>query len=181
MNFFRTSLLFTAVCSALFITACSEDKKPEQPARELTEEEQRIETTLASATFERMDGSSVSLEDYEGKVVLVDFWESWCGPCLQVFPGMNDLVNEYPNDFAVLAVNLTSADTKEDVAAFMEEYDYGFDYVLDANAVGDKVITLGIPFKVFMDPQGNLIKAELGLTGNDYEDAKKIIEQHKKS
>jgi thiol-disulfide isomerase/thioredoxin len=123
----------------------------------------------------------VKIADFKGKVVLIDFWETWCGPCLQVFPAMDSLQNEYPDDFVVLAVNLTSSDTIEEVRSFKEKNDYEFEYVADANGVGDQVITLGIPFKVFVDPQGFLIKAELGLTGKDYQDTKEIIEQNKTS
>ncbi|MDR9418314.1 TlpA family protein disulfide reductase [Gracilimonas sp.] len=160
------------------VTACSSER---QNPRELTETEQNIDQAIWNAEFETLDGETLKVEDLEGKVVLVDFWETWCGPCLQVFPAMDSLQNEYPDDFVVVAVNLNNSDTREDVQNFMNNQDYDFEYVLDTNKVGDEVITLGIPFKVFLDPQGYLIKAELGLTGNDYQDTKEIIEQNKTS
>ncbi|HBX66809.1 MAG: hypothetical protein CL670_07775 [Balneola sp.] len=170
-------------CSVLFLTAlfvsCNSNVR-ENP-RDLTEEEQRIDSVIWNSSFQDLDGNEVTIADLEGKVVLIDFWETWCGPCLQVFPAMDSLQNEYPDDFVVLAVNLTSSDTIEEVRSFKEKNDYEFEYVADANGVGDQVISLGIPFKVFVDPQGYLIKAELGLTGRDYQDTKEIIEQNKTS
>ena len=170
-------------CSVLFLTALfvSRNSNVRENPRDLTEEEQRIDSVIWNSSFQDLDGNEVTIADLEGKVVLIDFWETWCGPCLQVFPAMDSLQNEYPDDFVVLAVNLTSSDTIEEVRSFKEKNDYEFEYVADANGVGDQVISLGIPFKVFVDPQGYLIKAELGLTGRDYQDTKEIIEQNKTS
>lgn len=113
---------------------------------------------------------------------MIDFWETWCGPCLMVFPAMDSLKKEYGDDFEVLAVNTLTADTQEDVEEFIANNDYDFEFSVDANDVGGEVISLGIPFKVFIDPEGFLIKAELGSAGTegDYLKAKAIIEDNKK-
>ena len=70
------------------------------------------------------------LETYKGKVVLVDFWASWCSPCLQSFPWMNELQQRHSKDgFVVLAVNmdqdraLADAFLKKTVVGFRIEYD----------------------------------------------------------
>jgi len=177
MTYFRAAFS-VLLLTALFVS-CNSDERVNP--RELNEEEQRIDSVIWSSSFQDLDGNEVTIADYKGKVVLIDFWETWCGPCLQVFPAMDSLQNEYPDDFVVLAVNLTSSDTIEEVRSFQQKNDYDFEYVTDGNGVGDQVITLGIPFKVFVDPQGYLIKAELGLTGKDYQDTKEIIEQNKTS
>ena len=166
-----------------FLTsACTQEKKRDHP-RELTEEQQKIDQIMTKAVFTDLEGNEVKVSDFEGKVVLVDFWETWCGPCLQVFPAMDSLQNEYPDDFVVLAANLNDSDTPEDVQQFKDENPYTFLYVLDNNNVGDDVISLGIPFKIFIDPDGYLIKAEVGSAGTqgDYEKAKTIIEEYKTS
>lgn len=74
-------------------------------------------------------------------------------------------------------------ETQTDVEQFMADNDYDFVYSMDVNDIGDEIITLGIPFKVFVDPDGFLIKAELGSAGTqgDYEKAKVIIEENKRS
>lgn len=162
------------------ITACKQETKREHP-RELTEEQQKIDQVMAKAVFTDLEGNKVKVSDFKGKVVLVDFWETWCGPCLQVFPAMDSLQNEYPDDFVVLAANLNDSDTPEDVQQFKDDNPYTFRYILDTNNIGDEVISLGIPFKIFIDPDGYLIKAEVGSAGTqgDYEKAKTIIEEYK--
>lgn len=172
---------FIVLISALFITSCA-DQKSQNP-RNLSEENARIEGVIQRATFQDIEGNDLTIADFSGKVVLIDFWETWCGPCLQVFPAMDSLKTEYPDDFEVLTVNLIDGDTKADIEQFMAENDYDFVYSMDVNEIGDEIITLGIPFKVFIDPNGFLIKAELGSAGTqgDYEMAKVIIEANKES
>ncbi|MCH2449822.1 MAG: TlpA family protein disulfide reductase [Gracilimonas sp.] len=151
--------------------------------RDLSEENERIDQIIWDAAFQDLDGNQVTAADFEGKVVLFDFWETWCGPCLQVFPTMDSLQNEYPDDFVVVAVNLNNSDTIEDVRSFKDKNEYDFVYTLDTEKVGDKIIKLGIPFKVYFDPDGYLIKTELGSAGpeGDYRKTKEIIEQNKTS
>ncbi len=173
------NLIIALIFSGLIISSCS--NSPRNNPRDLNEQEQQIDETIWNATFQDLEGNEVSVQDLQGKVVMIDFWETWCGPCLQVFPVMDSLKNEYPEDFVIVAVNLNDSDTLEDVKSFRDENDYDFIYTVDNNNVGDEVITLGIPFKVFLDPDGYLIKAELGISGSDYEDTKEIIEQNKTS
>lgn len=178
---YKIKITAAAVLIAAFSLSCSSGKEDRKPPRELTAEELKIDKIISQASFQDLEGNDIAIADLKGKVVVIDFWETWCGPCLQVFPVMDSLQNEYPDDFVVVAVNLNDSDTPEDVRAFKAKNDYGFQYAIDNNNVGDEVITLGIPFKIFMDPEGYLIKAELGITGSDYEDTKEIIEQYKTS
>jgi len=171
--------IFSFAIAVLLLITCTSKKS--QNSRTLTKDQIRIESIIQNATFEDVDGNSITLEDFKGKVVLIDFWETWCGPCLQVFPAMDSLKSEYPDDFEILTVNLIDGNTKTDVIQFIADNNYDFVYSLDANTVGDEIISLGIPFKVFMDPNGSLIKTELGSRGTlrDYEMAKVIIEDNK--
>lgn len=166
----------------VFILASCTNSNRTNP-RDLSDENQMIDETVWNATFTDLDGNQVTVADFEGKVVLFDFWETWCGPCLQVFPTIDSLQNEYPDDFVVVAVNLNNSDTIEDVQAFRDKNEYDFVYTVDTEKVGDEIIKLGIPFKVYFDPAGYLIQTELGSAGpeGDYRKAKEIIEQNKTS
>ncbi len=179
MNKKNLSILFLL---ALFVfSACAENKS--QNPRQLSEEEARMEAVLQRAKFKDMEGNDVYLADYKGKVVMIDFWETWCSPCLMVFPALDSLKAEYGNDFEVLAVNTLVSDEEAEIKEFIEKTGYDFEFALDSYDVGSEVISLGIPFKVFFDPQGFFIKAELGSAGTegDYLKAKTIIEDNKDS
>jgi thiol-disulfide isomerase/thioredoxin len=71
------------------------------------------------------DAQQVSLEQYKGKVVYLDFWASWCSPCLKSFPFMDELQAEYGDDgFVVIAVNLD--ENSKDAREFMENTQVNF-------------------------------------------------------
>lgn len=146
-----------------------------------TKSEPTLQGVLNKATFSDLGGNDVSLADYKGKVVLIDFWETWCGPCLQVFPAMDRLLEEYPDDFIVLAVNSGVSDDLEDAIKFSKQNSYKLEYLFDEYAVGENLGIYSIPFKIFIAPDGTLITSHLGSYGTegDYEFAKKILLEHK--
>lgn len=174
-------ILILFISALTLFSACSSSDKKSSNPRDLSEDNARIEAALKRALFEDKDGNEVYLADFEGKVVLVDFWETWCGPCLQVFPAMDSLRKEYPDNFEVLTVNLQMSDDRETVQEFATDKGYDFYYLLDVNNVQKDVISLGIPFKVFFDPKGHLITAELGAGSpeREYQKARELIEANK--
>lgn len=183
MTFLKHILLLSL---SFMIFACGSQDNQNSDAQAVSDTES-VEMTEASyveqATFEDMSGNTVSVSDFKGKVVLIDFWETWCKPCLAIFPTMQKLQEEYPDDFVVLAVNPGFADTKEDAQNFISEHDYDFRYLLDSNDLNEKLNVQSIPFKVYVDAEGNFIKSDIGSYGEnkDYQALKSVIEKHKLS
>ena len=140
-------------------------------------DEAKAKELIQNATFTDLEGNEVSIDRFEGKVVLIDFWETWCGPCLQVFPAMDKLRDEYENEFEVLAVTVGLSDTIEDAVNFANDNVYDFNYLIDSNNIFDQLGASGIPFKVLVNPDGELIKIEMGSRGTegDYNQMKSII------
>ena len=56
-------------------------------------------------TFTKTDGTEIALNDFSGKIVLLNFWASWCGPCFEEFPSMLDLVESSDGKLALIAVS----------------------------------------------------------------------------
>ncbi len=138
---------------------------------------------VQQATFSDLEGNEVPISNFQGKVVMIDFWETWCKPCLASFPTMQKLQEEYPDDFVVLAVTPGFTDTIEDARSFAEENDFEFQYLMDSNKLHQKLGVQSIPYKVYVDANGEFIKESLGShgPGEDYKRIKQIIEEHKKS
>lgn len=172
------------IMAGIFIGCGGSSDKPQQKSQSETKEKPRTEAEFVEqATFTDFEGNPVSISDFKGKVVMIDFWETWCKPCLASFPTLQNLQQEYPEDFVVLAVTPGFTDTREDAQAFAKNHDYDFTYLMDSNGLHKKLGVQGIPFKVFVDADGNFIKKSMGSYGpqEDYQKIKKIIEQNKNS
>lgn len=144
------------------------------------ETDETPESIVENAIFTDLDGNDVSVKDFKGSVILIDFWESWCGPCLQVFPSMEELRSEYPDEFQVLAVTVGLNEGPEEARAFAEEHGYDFHFLYDEYGVFDRLGGQGIPFKAYIDPDGNFIKIEMGSYGRqgDYDRAKELVMEY---
>jgi len=134
-------------------------------------------SVLSAASFKDYEGNTVSLDQFRGKVVMIDFWETWCTPCLKAFPSMSKAMTDYPNDFVVLAVNLGESDQDSDVERFRNANpDYPFIWLKDSELVANQLQVPGIPFKVFIAPDGSYHSHELGLSGSEDANYTKLVQ-----
>lgn len=135
---------------------------------------------IEKGSFKDFSGTPVSVTDFKGKVVLLDFWETWCGPCIRSFPTLDRLMKEYPDDFAVIAVTPGFSDTPEDVQQFRQANPYPFVFVMD-EGLSTALNIEGIPYKVILTADGKYLTTVMGAHPDDYEKMKEIIEKYRKS
>ncbi|HZP65862.1 MAG TPA: TlpA disulfide reductase family protein [Rudaea sp.] len=109
----------------------------------------------------------VDLAKYRGKVVFVDFWASWCGPCRQSLPFYEKLNTELSHDdFAILAVNLD--DEVADANAFLKEHPVTYKVLADpAGGVPKAFGVLGMPASYIIDRDGIVRARHIGFTPAD--------------
>ncbi len=131
-------------------------------------------------TLKLTNGKDIKLSDHKGKIVIVDFWATWCPPCRRGIPDLVDIQKEYKNDVVIIGISLDTQ-TKPDVVPFIKEF--GINYPV-AYATMEVVQNYGniesIPTSFIIDQSGKIVDMHIGLVEKSvYVD--KITELLKKS
>ena len=113
-------------------------------------------------TLPLLDGTKINLSQYKGKVVFLNFWAIWCGPCRSEMPSMEAVYQRLKNrGFEILAVNL--GDSKGKVSEFMQEHKLNFPAVLDEKSItGSRYNVRAIPTTYIIDRRGLIIARLVG-------------------
>lgn len=113
-------------------------------------------------TLETLDGDTVSLADYEGSVVLINFWATWCGPCRMEMPVLEELFRAYYGPaFQVLAIN--QSEPAEDARAYIDQAGYTFPVLLDTDGrVSEVYRVLSLPTSFVVGADGTVVRQLVG-------------------
>lgn len=121
--------------------------------------------------------AAVKLSDYKGKTVYLDFWASWCGPCKQSFPWMNDMQARYgAKGLRVVGINVDQK--TDDAKAFLKDTPANFDVAFDASGKTPKSYAIkGMPTSVLIGPDGKVLSVHSGFKDEQRDELEKQIKQ----
>lgn len=130
---------------------------------------ERLNMAAIEGELTTLDGKKVALSDFHGKVVIIDFWATWCGPCKKSMPALQDVYDMYADNDKVQVLVVNAWERVEDrqkvASQFISSAKYTFPVYLDLK---DEVIrkfgVTGIPTKFYLDKNGKIQYKEVGFT-----------------
>jgi thiol-disulfide isomerase/thioredoxin len=157
----RRGVASLAAATALLLGACGAPPPPEGGAAG-----DRAEAAGSGArqapdfTARTLEGEPFRLSETGGRVRLIDFWATWCAPCREEVPLLNELEETYgSHGFLVLAITEEDA---EDVREFVEEHGVRYTNLVGAAEVAESYRVLGLPSAYLLDPDGKIVDSWIG-------------------
>jgi len=161
--------------------AGGEDSSQEtsQPAAGDGKSEAPLNHNLPDFELETLDGDTVRLSELVGeKVILIDFWATFCDPCLVAMPHLNDLYKKYESDgFVVLGISIDGPESLSRVRSEVRKLAVDFPILLDPETEALALYNpkTSAPFSILIDKKGNIIKKKEGFTPTDVPELEKAI------
>lgn len=149
-----------------FVFSC---QQKEQPARRGKAPDFKLDT---------IDGKTVSLSDYKGKVVLVEFWATWCPPCRMTIPEVEKLREKFKGkDLVVLGISIDQGENvREQVKDFVREFKLTFPVLLGNKKIADLYGVRTIPTLFLLDKNHKVARVYMGYSPDLEEVLEKEIE-----
>ena len=167
-----TKYFFITLFMMLTLNAfsCSRESSEENATLEDQMNEQVKDNKNKAPDFNLVstDGKKINLSDYKGKIVILDFWATWCGPCRMGVPDLVSIQKEFKDKVAVIGISLDDERTMDDILPFMKEYGINYPVVYGTNqVVVDYGYIQAIPTTFVINAKGYIVDQYVGLVAKE--------------
>ena len=180
---FKT-LAFLSILSILFFTGCA--SKNENKDRTEVKENKTNEKIITLKTTDNKNlnitvkDEKIIFKDYPNKIVLLNFFATWCAPCKAEIPNLVSLQNTFKNDFAVVSVLLEQNKKNEEIIEFMNKYNINYQVTNSADnfIISDALGGIkSIPTMFMIDKSSNVFQKYVGIVPSEMMemDIKKLL------
>ncbi|MCB1680952.1 MAG: TlpA family protein disulfide reductase [Alphaproteobacteria bacterium] len=168
----KIMIVFLLVILGLALEIWSESTPPATSSTEQikTEQIKAINTPAPAFSFPTLGGTTKTLQDYQGKTILLNFWATWCAACMAEFPGLLELASRYPDNIVLLALSVD--ENPENIEPFIRRFDEEFQKKAKAPNV---IIGLDPEKKIAQDLFGTVLFPETYIIGPDMTIRRKIV------
>ncbi|MFN7676710.1 TlpA family protein disulfide reductase [Flavobacterium sp.] len=140
----------------------------------------QLNETAPEFSFTTNDGKTVKLSDYKGKVILINFFATWCGPCMKEMPYIQkDLWEKLKKNDTFIILSFGRDHSQEEVNKFIETKKFTFPIFADKDkSIYNLFATKYIPRNYLIDSNGKVIYASTGFSEKEFEELKATIDKH---
>jgi thiol-disulfide isomerase/thioredoxin len=161
-------LVLVFLCGSLF--ACTEQQSAVNSPRQ--------NQSLYTIALVGNDGQKVDFADFQGKVLVIEFFASWCEPCKEIAPQIDRIYHQYgPKGVAVIGVSLDLPANRDAVARYVREHGVKFPVVIDDGRLRDRTGVFSVPTVLVMDTAGNSRMKLVGARRDVYAQLSHQLEQ----
>ena len=138
-----------------------------------------LQGNVTSYRMKTLEGKKISLRDYRGSPLLINFWATWCAPCRKEFPIIKEIEKKFGKDgLVVLAVNVDDTRTISGVKSFVSAHSLKFTIPLDPNRkLFNSFHGTSLPLTLLIDASGNVIRTYSGFLGAWEEDINRELSE----
>ncbi len=144
------------------------------PAVESADKQQQLSNYDYEWKLVDLEGKQVQLSDYKGKVILLNYWATWCPPCIAEMPSLQKLYNDYQGK--MVFIFLTS-DDKSKVNTFMDKKKFTLPVFYQASNAPSKLATNSLPTTFLIDQNGKILMEEIGASDWNGESMRSILDK----
>jgi len=161
----------------VLVAACKQREKPAQP-QEARQTGVEVGAKMPEYAALNLDGSKFDLAQHRDKVVLVNVWATWCGPCRFEIPELQKMHDHYgPRGFEVIGVSVDESGA-ESVKQFVDEHQMTYPIALDAEGkLATLLHTTVLPTSVLVDRKGTIVWKQKGLIVESDQGLREAIEK----
>ncbi len=124
-----------------------------------------------------INGNTMALSAFKGKVVMVEFWATWCPPCKELAPLLTELYNKYKDRGFVMLSIVSSDEGETTVKNFINKYKITYPVLLDNSGAARKYNVSGIPVSFIINKDGKIVNKHLGNTSDIIQELTPEIEK----
>ncbi|MBI5632072.1 MAG: TlpA family protein disulfide reductase [Nitrospirae bacterium] len=150
-------LLFIVL--GLVATACSKKDSKSAESQSAVGSSAELSTVAPDFTLKDLTGKNISLSDYKGRVILLEFWATWCPPCKASVPILVELKKKYEQrGFIVIGVSIdTDSDASDIVRQFSASYNINYPVVMADEMIQKKYNIISVPTSFLIGKDGKIV------------------------
>jgi len=164
----RVVFVFMILLLTTAILGCQKTRESNDPETRLSDTTNNVKTKNTNNlapdfTLKLTDGKDIKLSDHKGKIIIIDFWATWCPPCRRGIPDLVEIQKKYQKDVLIIGISLDN-ETKPDVVPFIKQYGINYPVVYGTMEVIKAYGNIqAIPTSFVVDQSGQIVDKHIGL------------------